>query len=243
VREASERTADGAILFDADVLRKVTPAAFVAGNWEASEPVTGTLRTAGRGKTMIVRDGDNEFVLRHYLRGGLAGKIVRDRYVWLGEGETRCFAEFRLLAKLSDLGLPVPQPAAAYYRRHGPLYSADLLTVRLPGVCSLADRLVARESNENFWREIGAGISHFHSAGVFHADLNVYNVQLNDRDEMYLLDFDQGKMMQAGPWRQKNLARFHRSLRKLKATNPATHFSDRDWNWFLLGYFDASRSA
>jgi hypothetical protein len=60
---------------------------------------------------------------------------------------------------------------------------------------------------------------------------------------MYLLDFDQGKMMQAGPWRQKNLARFHRSLRKLKATNPATHFSDRDWNWFLLGYFDASRSA
>lgn len=242
MREARERTASGALIFDADVLRKVTPEAFAAENWQASEPVTGTLRTAGRGKTMIVRDGDSEFVLRHYLRGGLAGRIVRDRYLWLGEVATRCFAEFRLLAKLGDLGLPVPQPAAAHYRRHGLFYSADLLTVRLPGVCSLADRLAAREASEGFWQELGAGIARFHSAGVFHADLNVYNVQMDDKDEMFLLDFDQGKLLRAGPWRQKNLARFHRSLQKLKTMNPAAHFSDAAWNWFLQGYFDASRS-
>lgn len=243
MREACEKTSDGAILFDADMLRRVTPAAFTAFNWEAAEPVTGTLRSAGRGDTMFVRDGEHEFVLRPYLRGGLAGKFVRDRYLWLGEDKTRSFTEFRLLTKLKDMGLPVPLPAAARYRRHGPLYSAALLTVRLPGVHSLADRLTAVDADEKFWRDLGALVSRFHSAGVFHADLNVYNVQVNTKDEIFLLDFDCGKLLQAGPWRQKNLARFHRSLRKLKTLSPAVHFTEKNWNQFLKAYFDASRSA
>lgn len=243
MREAREKTADGALLFDADVLRKVTPAAFTASSWEGSEPVGGTLRSAGRGDTMIVRDGDHEFVLRPYRRGGLVGRVVRDKYVWLGEDATRSFAEFRLLAKLHDMGLPVPRPAAARYRRHGIFYSAELLTVRLPRVRSLADRLTESDADEKFWRDLGAVIFSFHAAGVFHADLNVYNVQVNKKDALYLLDFDRGKLLQAGPWKQKNLARFHRSLRKLKTMNPVAHFTETGWNRFLEGYFDASRSA
>lgn len=243
MREAREKTSAGAILFDADVLRKVTPAAFTASNWEASEPVTGTLRTAGRGDTMIVRDGSSEFVLRPYCRGGMASRIVRERFLWLGEDATRAFAEFRLLAKMVALSLPVPTPAAAQYRRHGPFYSAQLLTVRLPGVRSLADKLADGAAGDEFWQSLGTMIHRFHAAGVYHADLNAYNVQVDKADGIYLLDFDRGELRKAGPWQQKNLARFHRSLLKIRSLNPAVHFTGGDWNEFLRAYFEASRSA
>jgi 3-deoxy-D-manno-octulosonic acid kinase len=243
VREARVNSLHGAILYDADVLAKVSDGAFSAGTWEASRPVTGTYKSAGRGNTMIVREGQREFVLRRYLRGGLAGQLVRDHYLWMGENANRAFAEFRLLAKLRELSLPVPLPAAARYRRRGLFYTADLMTVRVPGIRSLSDRLTAGTTDASFWQTLGAGIFRFHAAGVFHADLNVSNVQLDARDDLFLLDFDRGKLLPAGPWQQVNLARFHRSLRKLKRFNPAVHYSQADWNDFLKGYFEASRSA
>ena len=49
------------------------------------------------------------------MRGGLVGKLVRDRYVWTGEDNTRPFVEWRLLAKLAVNDLRVPRPAAARY--------------------------------------------------------------------------------------------------------------------------------
>ncbi len=243
MREAREKTRHGAILYDADVVSQVSDLAFTAGAWDAAVPVTGTFKSAGRGNTLFLRKGHSEFVLRRYLRGGLVGRIVREHYLWLGENASRGFEEFRLLAKLRARGLPVPVPAAARYVRRGPCYSADIITVRIPGIRSLSDRLTASEADMQFWQQLGAGIRRFHHAGVFHADLNVSNVQLGDGDALWLLDFDRGRLLPPGPWQQRNLARFHRSLRGLRQFNPAIHYSERDWNQFLKGYFDASRSA
>lgn len=243
MREAHEITAKGAILYDADLLAQVSDAAFTAAAWDDAVPVTGTFRTAGRGKALYLRKGTSEFVLRHYLRGGLVGRLVREHYFWLGENASRGFAEFRLLAKLHAHGLPVPAPAAARYIRRGPFYTADILTVRIPGIRSLSDRLTASGADTKFWAQLGAAVFRFHQAGVFHPDLNVSNVQLDDNDAVWLLDFDQGRLLPPGPWQQRNLARFHRSLRKLKRHSPAVHYSEKDWGRFLQGYFDASRSA
>lgn len=243
MREVVEKTAAGAIVFDADILHKVTDSAFSAEAWVSAEPVTGTFKTGGRGNTLFVSDGRNEFVLRHYFRGGLVGRLVRDNYVWPGEEGNRAFQEWRLLGKLVELGLPVPMPAAARYCRSGFLYKADLMTVRVPGIRSLSDRISAAPGERGFWQKLGAGIWRFHRAGVFHADLNVSNVQLNQEDELWVLDFDRGKLLPAGAWQQRNLARFHRSLRKLKQFDPRVHFTQQDWNDFLEGYFSESRSA
>ncbi len=243
MREARERTRGGAILYDADVLAQVSDATFTAGAWDAAVAVTGTFKSAGRGNTLFLRGGQSEFVLRRYLRGGLVRRVVRKHYCWLGENATRGFAEFRLLAKLRASGLPVPAPAAARYIRRGPFYAADIITVRVPGIRSLSDRLTASEADMHFWQQLGAGICRFHHAGAYHADLNVSNVQLDADDALWLLDFDRGRLLPPGPWQQRNLARFHRSLRALRQFNPAIHYSEKDWNQFLKGYFDASRSA
>ena len=161
-------------------------------SWPQAAPVTGALRSAGRGNTMIVSHGDQEFVLRHYVRGGLPGRIVRDSYIWRGERQTRPFSEWYLLAKLVRMGLPVPHPAAARYVRSGLIYRADLLTVRIPGIRSLADRISEAPGSPVFWTGLGRGIRKFHDAGVFHADLNAYNVQVDRLDRLFLLDFDRG---------------------------------------------------
>jgi len=238
-----EKTRTGAILYDTAIIDQISERAFAANGWPVVEPVRGALRSAGRGKTLIVSDGEHEFVLRHYMRGGLPGRLIRDSYIWLGERRTRSFAEWHLLARLNLLGLPVPRPAAARYCRSGAVYTADLLTKRLPDIRSLADRIADRPGDEKFWQSLGAELHRFHQAGVFHADLNAYNLQIGRDDNMYLLDFDRGKIMPPGQWKQKNIGRLHRSLRKIKQADSNIHFSAADWNQFLEGYFSASRSA
>ena len=237
------KTGDGAILYDTEILNQISPAAFTPSAWASASVIQGELRSGGRGNTLLVSDGDNEFVLRHYRRGGLPGKVVRDLYVWTGEDATRSFREWRMLFKLYRKGLPVPRPVAARYQRRGLVYTADLLTLRVPGIRSLADRIIERPGSREFWRGIGRGIHRFHAAGACHADLNAYNVQVAAGGSVFLLDFDRGEMREPGVWRQKNIARLHRSLRKIRAMDKRVNFGNAQWNELLEGYFSESRSA
>jgi 3-deoxy-D-manno-octulosonic acid kinase len=169
----------------------------------------------GRGSVSFISVGGLELVYRRYLRGGLAARVSRDRYLWLGEARTRAFREFHLLAGLVRLGLPVPRPVAARYVRHGLSYRAELVTRRLPGVSSLAARWLAGEATDEDWAIAGRCIRRFHDAGVRHADLNANNIMLDGRGGAWLLDFDRGRMQPPGPWREQVLARLGRSLEKI----------------------------
>jgi len=83
----------------------------------------------------------------------------------------------------------------------------------------------------------------FHDHGVFHADMNAYNLQIDTAGRLWMLDFDRGKLLPPGPWQQKTLSRLHRSLQKIVGLNPKLHFRQSNWEQFLEGYFDASRLA
>jgi 3-deoxy-D-manno-octulosonic acid kinase len=141
------------------------------------------------------------------------------------------------------MGLPVPRPAAARYIRSGLTYKADLLTVLIPDVLSLSDRIATRPHREAFWQKLGRDIAPFHKAGVFHADLTAYNIQIDKNDKLWLVDFDRGRLRQPGSWQQKNLARLHRSLQKIKRLDPELHYSETNWEQILDGYFSSSRFA
>ena len=237
------KTATESILYDPDVINQISASTFRGDGWSTCHSVTGALGSAGRGNTLIVADEGGEFVLRHYLRGGLAGRLFYDSYVWAGAERTRAFSEWRLLARLYSMGLPVPKPAAARVIRHGLIYRADLLTVKIDGIRPLSDRIAAAEGGMQFWRNLGAVIRRFHDSGVYHADLNAYNVQVGEQDEIYLLDFDRSGIRTAGSWKQANLQRLHRSLRKICGLDGGIRFDAADWQALLEGYADRSRSA
>jgi len=149
-------------------------------------------------------------LLRHYRRGGLAARLSRDRYVWTGAENTRSFAEFDLLRFMRQRDLPVPAPLAAAYWRDGPVYRAAILIDRIPGVSPLAKRLPPASCGP-----VARAIFAMHEAGVWHADLNAYNILLDGRDRVWLIDFDRGRRLALSRRRrQANLRRLRRSLIK-----------------------------
>ena len=241
--ETVVRTPRGAILYDQSIVSTISEERFTPGGWLHAEPVKGALGSGGRGNTMFVGNVPRQFVLRHFVRGGLVGKLIHDTYFWSGENNTRPFVEWRMLAKMAEAGLRVPRPAAARYVRKGPFYSADLITVRIPNVQPLSVCIGERAYDAEFWRSVGGAIRAFHSGGVYHADMNAHNLQVDADGEIWMLDLDRGRLLEPGPWQQKTLARLHRSLEKIKSLEPGVNYSKECWEQFLEGYFDASKSA
>ncbi|MCL4780872.1 MAG: 3-deoxy-D-manno-octulosonic acid kinase [Gammaproteobacteria bacterium] len=226
------------ILYDDALLSHAGPALFAPALQAARA-------TGGRGATLFIECAGQPCVLRHYYRGGLIGRLLSDQFLWLGESITRCFREWLLLEQLFDMGLPVPRPVAARYQRAGFIYRADLLTARLPDVESLAVRLGRGAVSTEVWGRIGECIARFHAAGVWHADLNAHNIQLDAADRIFLLDFDRGRIRPvARGWQQSNLARLQRSLRKISASSPgAPGFSAAEWRWLVEGHEAALAAA
>jgi 3-deoxy-D-manno-octulosonic acid kinase len=190
----------------------------------------------GRGAAWFVGSGADQWVLRHFRRGGKVAALSKDAYVWTGEARVRAFAEWRLLALLTLRGLPVPQPIAARYRRTGFIYRCDLITKRIANAQPLSAALAAGSLPETVWRAIGAAVSSLHRAGVDHADLNAHNILLTGQGDVRVIDFDRGRLRAAGPWMQGNLGRLRRSLDKVSRDLPRERFTAAAWNWLLSGY-------
>lgn len=241
--ETVEQTATGAILYDKSIINKISEERFTAAGWLHAEVLTGALRSGGRGNTMYVGNIPRQFVLRHYLRGGLVGKLIKDTYLFSGADKTRAFLEWRLLDKLASNNMRVPRPAAARYVQRGTFYTADIITVRVPDIVPLSQYIADNDPDEAFWQGCGKALYEFHAAGVYHADMNAYNVQIDSDGLLWLLDFDKGALRRPGPWQQKTLSRLHRSLHKIVGLDPRLSFRAANWEQLLEGYFNASRSA
>ncbi len=223
------------ILYEDALLSHADPALFEPSTWSGAPVAPGY--SGGRGATLFVEQGRQRWVLRHYHRGGTIGRVLDDQFLWLGEGRTRCFREWDLLAYLQDLGLPAPRPVGARYHRRGLTYTADLLTVLIPDVEPFSTRLGRGPAAPDIWGAVGRCISDFHRAAIFHADLTAHNLQIDSADRIFLLDFDRGLVMRngGGGWRQANLARLHRSLTKI-SDDGSVEFTPREWRWLLDGY-------
>ncbi len=199
----------GAILFDRSQIRQPEPEWFSPEHWgDAAQPVA----EGGRGGAWFIQTGEGDAFLRHYLRGGMVASLSRDGHLWRGVNRVRSFMEFRLLRTLRDRKLPVPMPFAAWYRREGLHYRAAILLQRLPGVQSLAAMAAQGEAP---WEEAGKLVARFHRAGVDHADLNAHNLLFDTQGHGWMIDFDRSIMrIPATAWREGNLQRLQRSLRK-----------------------------
>jgi 3-deoxy-D-manno-octulosonic acid kinase len=226
-----QATGDGAIVFDTAAAARAggerfDPAWFDPEHWRARG--LATEHGGGRGGVLRVRVGDDEWVLRHYHRGGMVARVLGDRYLWNGAERTRGFAEFHLLAELARRGLAVPDPIGARYRRSGVHYRADLITRYIAPAQTLAERLRAGALDPATAERVGAGIAEFHVAGAYHADLNAHNVLLDSR-RVWLVDFDRGALrVPAKSWQLANLARLRRSLVKLGAARDNEQAFDRE---------------
>ncbi len=196
------------MLSDAQRLADSGPEVFNPGHYgDRARPVD----AGGRQAAWFVEGQGWQGVLRRYRRGGMIARISRDAYLWNGESRPRSFREYRLLADLRAQGLPVPAPLAAAYWRQGPIYRAAIVVERIPGVRPLAQAL-----SEPLWQPVADAIVRMHRAGVWHADLNAFNILIGNDKRVWLIDFDRGTQgVLSERQRQANLERLRRSLRKV----------------------------
>jgi 3-deoxy-D-manno-octulosonic acid kinase len=220
--------------FDPAMAPAVTENHFDPDWLQRQQLVTGAAK--GRGTVYFFRVGPATWVLRRYLRGGWMGRFNRGAYAWFGLERSRPWREWRLLAELRAKGLPVPRPIAARVRRSGMVYGGDLITERIEPAAALAALMVAKALDQDDWRKIGALLARFHEHGVRHDDINVSNMLRDEQGRYHLIDFDNARIEPAGAWQERNLARFRRSIDKLRRRNPAAAFQDSDWAAVMAGY-------
>ena len=232
------RSGNRHILYDAARIAKPSDDIFDPEKLAAGGFLVG--KALGRGEAYFLRYQGQDWVLRHYRRGGLVGKLFHDHYLGVNPGHSRAWREWHLLAALYAQGLPVPRPVAARVVTGLGVYGADLITERIADACTLADRLKKSPQPEAVWLAVGRCIRQFHDAGVFHADLNSNNILFDGQGKVFLIDFDRGCFRAPGSWQQRNLARLQRSLKKIQVCHSEFQFNDKDWRLLLQGYADTS---
>ena len=241
MKARSHKQESQVIVYDADRIQQPGPELFDPAYWEGRSAVAG--RATGRGSALLLDTAFGPAVLRQYLRGGWPARFSPDRYLFAGYGRSRPLAEFRMLADLTAMGLPVPAPLAALCARQGPFYRGWLLMERIVPATPLADLLGERADDNALWRRCGAMIRRFHAAGVVHADLNARNILVGEGEWIHLVDFDRGRVAEGDEAAfHANLARLRRSLEKLWPDGVRSRL-ESCWEQLLRGYETARDAA
>ncbi len=163
--------------------------------------------------------------------------VLKDQYLGFDIEKSRAFREWRLLKKMRQLGLPVPDAVAAHVDKKMFYYRADLITEKIANSKTLADVLEKNAISAELWKKVGACIKSFHQHDIYHADLNARNILLNDSGDVYLIDFDNSYIrVNSASWKMQNLARLKRSLLKFKKNVTGFNFSEDNWSELLAAY-------
>jgi 3-deoxy-D-manno-octulosonic acid kinase len=183
----------------------------------------------------IPRVGD--VVLRRYLRGGLIGKLLVDRYLF----PSRPARELSVLSYARSRDVPVPEVLGASVMSAGLFgYRGRIATRMIPDSKTLPLFLMENRDDRRRATEVlrksGAAVRRMHDAGIAHADLNMNNILVGAGGAPFIIDFDKAtvrhRLTLGG--RVRNLRRLLRSARKL--TESGLTFVDAEFEAILRGY-------
>ncbi|MFA0438417.1 3-deoxy-D-manno-octulosonic acid kinase [Vibrio sp. 10N.286.49.C2] len=216
--------------YDEALLQEPIEQVFEPDFWQSQDKVIGSAQ--GRGTTWFVQTQTVEAALRHYRRGGLFGKMVKDQYWFSGWEQTRSYQEYKLLHTLIAAGVNVPSPIAARAVKVGPYYRADLLSEKIANARDLVAILQEKPLPESMYQKIGQEIRKMHDAQVNHTDLNIHNILIDEQDEVWIIDFDKCRVEPGDEWKSQNYARLRRSFEK-EVGRFNIHFKDSEFTHII----------
>lgn len=227
-------------LFNADLIleqhAEFIQSLFNCESFENSDRLLGY--STGRGTTWFLDTATElgiNVVLRHYYRGGLFGKLVRDSYLFTQFEKTRAYKEFFLLQQMLAWGLPVPRPVAIKAESQLCCYRADIMLEKLENTQDLSKILQSQYLSTEQCEQIGQLIRNLHNHQVHHSDLNIHNILLDDSGNFWLIDFDKCSIEQGESWKKSNLDRLLRSFKKEQGRLNIL-FKEENWQAILKGY-------
>jgi hypothetical protein len=214
----------------------------------ASGPIGQLSSMRGRGNMRVL--GDN-MIVRELTHGGLFGKITGRQFL----STSRSMRELKISNYLRQNGINTPEIPAVRFSRSKMFYTIDVITRMVPDSIDLltwlekfklgqtgeALRSAQNSGPDNLFTKVfyetGALIRKMHELGVYHADLHLKNILLDDQMNPWLLDLDKAWHMRLLPGflRRMNLKRFFRSCRKWTGKGMICLLPDYQ-SVFLKGY-------
>ena len=148
------------------------------------------------------------------MRGGFIANFSKDSFFYQGKKSARSLQEFMILEKLQEAGMNVPVPIAARTHRSGLWWAKyDILVSYIENSTDLAKVLKTRPLTNEEIGKISAIIINLSKNNVYHSDLNIHNLLLDEQGNVWVIDFDKSKIVGNGMV-GKMLERLERSLNK-----------------------------
>jgi hypothetical protein len=179
---AEERERGAVVVALPSVMDAVLDAVVAHGTlYAAAAAVPAVQSFAGRGAAYRLPQPAGDWLVRHYRRGGVVGRVLRDEY--LRVGEPRPLRELRASVTARRRGVATPEVVAAVVYAAGIAYRADLATRFEPDSVDLAELVLGAARSEQptarlhaAWYAAGGLLRSAFAAGVEHADLNLRNI-------------------------------------------------------------------
>lgn len=184
------------------------------------------------------------WAIRACRRGGVAARVLGDRYVsW---GNLRPHAEARASRLARSRGVLTPAVVAAVAYASGPFYRGDVVTEVVPEMRSLADAIFGASpitQREIVLADAARLVRSVEAAGLLHVDLNAHNVLVRSdgqRGDAWVVDLDGcrdlGTSGGAGMGMRRRL---ERSLTKLGERNQRP-LTTQEWHALRSAYEGSS---
>ncbi len=210
-------------LVNTEACADFTPQMFDPYYWNNKGLIFGT--SHGRGTTYFINyTTKDRWVLRHYLRGGFIAKLLKDGYFYPGRAHSRPYKEFNLLAQMQQWQMPVPTPVAAHINLNFyPIAHYDILIKYIENSKDLVSILQQRTLQEEDLYNIAQSLKTLKEHKIYHHDLNIHNLMLDDQKKCWIIDFDKAQI--ADGHFDEMISRLRRSFVKEQAI-----FGDK-FNW------------
>jgi|LSQX01.3.fsa_nt_gb 3-deoxy-D-manno-octulosonic acid kinase len=169
----------------------------------------------GRGSIKRLElEGFGPVIIKYNTRGGLIRLFIERTYLRTGKACNR--VEFEQIINASKLGVSVPEPVAfatkgfLFYR--GWLVLKEIKNSETLACVSLKDE----DRTNKLLNEVTRQINILIDSGLYHVDLHPGNILVNDKDEIFIIDFHKARMFKAGKEKlfDRYFSRWKRAVKK-----------------------------
>ncbi len=204
----------------------------------------------GRGLVQEIPLSNQKAFIKSFLRGGLISQLIENKFLHTHFCKDvycikyRPFGELKILENLYAQGIPVPKPLAAYVKTScfGLLYQGAIATEKIHGAKNLLS--IIKESKDskdpslNEWvknisLEAGKISKKILNAGIFHVDLHLGNVLLDQNNNVFIIDFDRAVFFnerQKTSIYKKTISRWLKSCKKYQVEEIAGKYFIEGFN-------------
>jgi tRNA A-37 threonylcarbamoyl transferase component Bud32 len=185
----------------------------------------------GRSTIRIIQP---DMLVRPLMHGGFFRHITGKNFI----SPARTLRELQISSFLVSRGILTPEILGARILEKGFFCNIDVVTRLVPGSTDLLAYLETSHSDgEQVLMESGKIIRRLHDSGVYHTDLHIKNLLLDNGKALWILDLDKAYRFSTLPafLKKLNIKRFFRSLEKW-STQGRIHLPANWDKTFMQGY-------